>query len=67
MTELVKRSISHDIPEKLVPKISNLLIAVYFLAALGFNVSERFIERYNSLLSSESEEEDEDEEEEESD
>ena len=65
VTELVKRSISHDIPEKLVSKISNLLIAVYFLAALGFNVRERFIERYNNLLSSESEEEEEDDDEEE--
>ena len=65
VTELVKKSISRGIPEELIPKIGNLLIAVYFLAALGFGAEEPFIETYNKPLLSESEEEEEGEEEEE--
>ena len=59
VTELVKNSISHGIPEELIPKIGNLFIAVYFLAALGFVAEEPFIERYDKLLSYESEKEEE--------
>ena len=57
VTELVKKSISQGIPQELIPKIGNLLIAVYFLAALGFGAEEQFIETYNKPLLSESEEE----------
>ena len=59
VTELVKKSISQSIPEKLIPKIGNLLIAVYFLAALNFCVGEPFVDTYNKPLLSESESEDE--------
>ena len=61
VTELVKKSISHGIPEKLIPKIGNLLIAVYFLTALGFGVEEPFINTYGKLLLPESEKEEESE------
>ncbi|XP_068720119.1 uncharacterized protein [Montipora capricornis] len=61
VTELVKKSISQSIPEKLIPKIGNLLIAVYFLAALDFCVEEPFIDTYNKPLLSESESESNDE------
>ena len=61
VTELVKKSISHGIPEELIPKIGNLLIAVYFITALGFGVEEPFIETDNKLLLSEADEEEEEE------
>ncbi|XP_068701792.1 uncharacterized protein [Montipora foliosa] len=59
VTELVNKSISQSIPEKLIPKISNLLIAVYFLAALNFRGGERFVDAYNKPLLLESESKDE--------
>ncbi|XP_067042468.1 uncharacterized protein [Acropora muricata] len=61
VTELVKKSISHGIPEELSPKIGNLLIAVYFLTALGFGVEEPFINTYGKLLLPESEKDEESE------